>query len=263
MKQLSAIPLARLALILLAPLILARKTNRDWASMSDADWDKIDESWEDPEDRAEREAQDEKTRKKFDAAKSQNSPAGFDMEAFQRATTDAERQAILNKVKTAKPKKEGQGLALGHVFVTVRGFDGCCGEDRKAVTALGRKWSQLLGSTGMDAAFSVWKDDQVAFETKHEQHVREISEFVLKQPEAALVRHDMEDTYGPAATAEGRAEHEAKVAAREAAKEAKKAAVQAEAAKRKKKEEKKAAKAERIRAKKAKAAEVEEGKSEL
>ena len=61
------------------------------------------------------------------------------------------------------------------------------GLDSLAVTELARKWSSLLQSTGMDAAFSLWKDDQIAFETKHEGHVKEITDFCLQQPEAALV----------------------------------------------------------------------------
>jgi len=243
------------ALLLVLPLARpgARKENRDWAHMTDSDWNKIEEDLEEPEERAEREAAERKMKAKFDRAKS-GAPAGFDMNAFQNAKTDAERQAMLGKLGKAKPKKEGQGLALGHVFVTVRDFEGCCPSDRKALTALGRKWSSLLGSTGMDAAFSVWKDDQLAFETKYEDHVREITEFALMQPEAALVRHDLEDTCGPAATPEWIAEHEQKIKDREAAKEAKIAVNKAEAAKRKKREEKAAAKKAKKEERKAKAA---------
>ena len=94
-------------------------------------------------------------------------------------------------------------------------FDGCCGEDRKAISELARKWSTLLQSTGMDAAYSIWKDNQISFETKHEEHVKEVTDFLMMQPEAALVRHDLEDSYGPAATQEWIAEHEAAVAERE------------------------------------------------
>eukprot|EP00966_Prymnesium_polylepis_P225119 5206661-Prymnesium_polylepis.1 len=39
----------------------------------------------------------------------------------------------------------------------------------------------------MDAALQVWKDTQIAFETKHEDHVSEITNFVLMQPECAVV----------------------------------------------------------------------------
>ena len=227
-----------------------KKNNKDWAHMTDADWARMEEELEEPEEKAERDAANAKMQKKFEQAK-QGVPAGFDMEAFQNAKTDEERQKILGSLKAAKPKKEGQGLALGHVFVTVRNFEGCCREDRKAVSELGRKWSSLLGSTGMDAAFSVWKDDQLAFETKHEDHVKEITEFALMQPEAALVRHDLEDTYGPAADADWIAAHEKGIADREAAKQAKIAANRAAAEKRKKKEEKKAKKKEKAAAKKA------------
>jgi len=143
----------------------------------------------------------------------------------------------------------------------VRNFEGCCPDDRKAVNELGRKWSSLLASTGMDAAFSIWKDDQLAFETKHEDHVREITEFALMQPEAALVRHDLEDSYGPAADAEWIAAHEKAIADREAAKEEKIRLNKLEAEKRKRREEKatkekekKEKKKERIRAKKEAAA---------
>ena len=34
---------------------------------------------------------------------------------------------------------------------------------------------------------------------EHEGHVKEITDFMMMQPEAAIVRHDMEDTFGPAA----------------------------------------------------------------
>lgn len=177
----------RLLLVLAAAARAPRRSNREWAHMTDSDWDKIDEELEDPEDRAEREAQMAKNMAKFEKSK-QGAPVGFDLAAFERAKTEEERKAILAKVTQPKPRKEGQGLALGHVFVTVHGFDGCCPPDRKAVTQLGRKWSGLLASTGMDAAMSIWKDDQLAFETKHEDHVKEITDFVLTQPEAALVR---------------------------------------------------------------------------
>ena len=231
----------------------AKRNNRDWAHLTEADYARMEEELEEPEERAEREAQEEKMKAKFDKAKS-GVPAGFDMEAFQNAKNDDERQNILKSLKQVKPKKEGQGLALGHVFVTVRNFEGCCGPDRKAVNKLATKWSSLLASTGMDAAFSIWKDDQVAFETKHEDHVREITKFAMMQPEAALVRHDLEDEYGPAADAEWIAAHEQAIKDREDAKAAKIAANKKAAEKRKKKEEKAAKKKERAAAKKAAAA---------
>ena len=230
-----------------------KRNNRDWAHMTDADWNRIEEDLEDPEDRAEREAANEKMKRKFDAHK-QGLPAGFDMAAFQNAKTDEERQKLLSGLKTPKKRKEGQGLALGHVFVTVRGFEGCCTSDRKAITELGRKWSGLLASTGMDAGFSIWKDNQLAFETKHEAHVKEITDFALMQPEAAVVRHDLEDTYGPAATPEFVAEWEQAIKDREAAKDAKIAANRKAAEKRKKQEEKKAKLREKKAAKAAAAA---------
>ena len=51
--------------------------------------------------------------------------------------------------------------------------------------------------------------------------MKEITTFALMQPEAAVVRHDLEDEYGPAATPEFRASFEQEKADREAAKHAK------------------------------------------
>ena len=201
---------AVITLLLLLAATAARKTNKDWAHMTDADWAAIEEDLEDPEDKAEREAAEAKAKKKFDDASS-NTPLGFDLTRFQACKTEECRQRELGNVDTKKKKKQGQGIALGHVFVTVHGFDGCCGEDRKAISELAQ-WS-TLPSTGMDAAYSIWKDNQISFETKHEEHVKEVTD-CDDTAEAALVRHDLEDSYGPAATQEWIAEHEAAVAER-------------------------------------------------
>ena len=63
--------------------------------MTAADWARMEEELEDPEDKAEREAFQRKQEAKFAAAKS-GTPAGFDMEAFNRAKTDEERQMLLD-----------------------------------------------------------------------------------------------------------------------------------------------------------------------
>ena len=241
---------AVITLLLLLAATAARKTNKDWAHMTDADWAAIEEDLEDPEDKAEREAAEAKAKKKFDDASS-NTPLGFDLTRFQACKTEECRQRELGNVDTKKKKKQGQGIALGHVFVTVHGFDGCCGEDRKAISELARKWSTLLQSTGMDAAYSIWKDNQISFETKHEEHVKEVTDFLMMQPEAALVRHDLEDSYGPAATQEWIAEHEAAVAERERKKEENIKKNRAAQEKARKKEEKKRRKAEERAAKEA------------
>lgn len=142
---------------------------------------------------------------------------------------------------------------MGYVFVTLD-FPGCCDNvtvdpKRRKVTEIARRWSGLLASTGMDAAAQVWKDNQLAFETKHENHVKEITDYCMMQPETAMVRWNMENTYGPAATPEWIAAYEKSVADREAAKAEKIRKNKAEAARKKKKEEAKQAKAERKRKK--------------
>lgn len=53
---------------------------------------------------------------------------------------------------------------------------------------------------------------------RHENHVKEVTDFALKQPEAAVVRHDLEDVYGPAATPEFIEEYERAIREREAKK---------------------------------------------
>ena len=85
---------------------------------------------------------------------------------------------------------------MGYVFVTLD-FPGCCDNvtvdpNRRKVTEIARRWSGLLASTGMDAAAQVWKDNQLAFETKHENHVKEITDYCMMQPETAMVRWNME-----------------------------------------------------------------------
>ena len=243
-----------LRLALVAALLLAtrhaqavrQRSSRDWSSMTDEDWDRIEEELEDPEDKAEREEANRRQEEKFQRQK-MASQVQFDMDAFQNAKTEEERQKILKAASANKPE-QGKGMVMGHVFVTVA-FDGCCPSDRKAVNALGRKWSSLLTSTGMGAGFSVWKDNQLAFQTQHEDHVKEITDFMMLQPECAIVRHDLVDTYGPAATAKFREEHERAIAEREKAKEEKirknredveRQKARAEAKKRKKKKKKRA-----------------------
>ena len=196
---------------------LAKKSNRDWASMTDADWAKIEEHLEEPEDKKERE-------EAIAAANRKMKNPGFDMDAYQNAKSKEEQQSILRAAAAAK-EKPGKGQALGYVFVTVN-FPGCCDNTtvdpkRKIVTELGMKWSAQLSATGMATSASVWKDNQLAFQTTHESHVREITEYMQMQPEAAVIRHDLENTYGPAATPEFREQWEREIAEREAAKEAK------------------------------------------
>ena len=155
----------RLALVVLILLTTAaeaarQRSNRDWATMSDSDWERIEEELEEPEDKAAREEAMRKAREPEQT---------MDMTAFNNAKTEEEKQAILKKAAAAQGTP-GKGKALGHVFVTVK-FDGCCPEDRKAITKLGQRWSGLLGSTGMDAAPSIWKDNQIAFMTRHDNHL--------------------------------------------------------------------------------------------
>jgi len=200
-------------------MAVRQRSNRDWASMSDADWARVEEELEEPEDKAARE--------EF-ARKAQQPKQTIDMDAYNNAKTEADKQTIL-KAAAAAQGTPGKGMAMGYVFVTVN-FEGCCPEDRKSITELGRKWSALLASIGMDAAPSVWKDNQMAFQTKHEAHVKEITDFAMLQPETAVVRHDLDDVYGPAATPEFIEEWEKSKAEREAAKEEKKRKAQAQQA---------------------------------
>ena len=65
------------------------------------------------------------------------------------------------------------------------------------------------------------QDNQLSFLTRHESHVKEITDFAMMQPETAVVRHDLQDVYGPAATPEYIAKYEKKITDREAAKEEK------------------------------------------
>ena len=234
-------------LLATAAMAVRQRSNRDWASMSDADWARVEEELEEPEDKAARE--------EF-ARKAQQPKQTIDMDAYNNAKTEADKQTIL-KAAAAAQGTPGKGMAMGYVFVTVN-FEGCCPEDRKSITELGRKWSALLASIGMDAAPSVWKDNQVppglsafflaaflvptalsattdvlsqmAFQTKHEAHVKEITDFAMLQPETAVVRHDLDDVYGPAATPEFIEEWEKSKAEREAAKEEKKRKAQAQQA---------------------------------
>ena len=219
--------------------VLAKKSNRDWASMTDADWEKIEEDLEEPEDKKEREEAVAAAERKMN-----NQNQGFDMDAYQNAKTEEEKQSILRAAAAAKDKP-GKGQALGYVFVTVD-FPGCCDNTtvdpkRKVVTELGMKWSAQLSATGMATSASVWKDNQLSFQTTHDNHVREITEYMLMQPEAAVIRHDLENTYGPAATPEFREQWERQIAEREAAKEAKiqKNKAEMERAKRAKKKKRK------------------------
>lgn len=156
------------ALLAVAACVLAsagrpRKDSREWNSMNDADWRRVERELEEPEDKVAREAAEEKAQRKA------RGPT-VDMDALNRAKTQEERNKILSAAAAAHTTP-GKGMSLGYVFVTVR-FDGCCSSDRKEITQLGRKWSSLLASTGMDAAASISKDDQLSFETKHENHVR-------------------------------------------------------------------------------------------
>ena len=209
--------------------------------MTDADWRRVERDMEKPEDRAAREAAEEKAQRKARGPQ-------VDMDALNSAKTQEERNKILSAAAAAH-STPGKGMTLGYVFVTVR-FEGCCPSDRKEVTQLGRKWSSLLASTGMDAAASISKDDQLSFETKHENHVREITDFMMLQPEVAVVRHDLANTYGPAATPEFVEEWERTIAEREAAKEEKIRQNREQAARRKRREEKAAKKREKKERKK-------------
>ena len=92
------------------------RSNRDWSKMTEADWAKVEEDWEDPEDKAEREKAQAKMEAKMAKQKS-GAPPGFDMEAFQKAQTDEERQKILSKVGKMKAPVQGQGMAMGMAMV--------------------------------------------------------------------------------------------------------------------------------------------------
>jgi len=211
-------------LLAMAANAARQRSSRDWNSMTQGDWARIEAELEEPEDRRLREQHNAELRARQAQAAA---PEGIDMEVIQRATSDEERKRLLRSMQAAaggiKPKPQGKGMALGYVFITVvfdgcDGFEGGCPSDRKAITSLARKWSMLLQSIGMHNGLRVYKDHQIALNTEHETFVDEIVEFVMQQPEAALVRHDMVDQYGPAATTEWRDRHERVRAEREAAK---------------------------------------------
>ena len=163
--------------------------------MTDADLQKIEDEWEEPDEKAEREAAIKKMEQKM---KPQSQSPQFDMAAFNNAKTEQERSKLLKSMAAPKPAVQGKGMAMGYVFVTVN-FEGCCSEDRKEVTALGRKWSSLLQSTGMDAALNIWKDNQLSFETKHEAHVAEVTDFMLMQASHTCTSQCLETSpFGPA-----------------------------------------------------------------
>ena len=98
------------AALLVAPTFAAPRSNRDWAHMTDADWQRIDEELEDPDDKAEREAENAKMKAKFDAAKS-GVPAGFDVEAFQRATSNATE--FSGRQRPFEPRLDCEGTGRG------------------------------------------------------------------------------------------------------------------------------------------------------
>ena len=60
--------------------------------------------------------------------------------------------------------------------------------------SVGQCQAGARATRGRAVAAQVWKDDQLMFETKHEAHVGEITDFAMLQPEAMVVRHNQQDT---------------------------------------------------------------------
>jgi len=238
----------------------ARQQNRrGLASLSEKDVEALADQWRDDEDRAQDEEDERAMKLKKAPTPQEELAAQLGSGQFQMPANIAGLQMPAG---AASSGGDGKGKTLGYVFVTLL-FDGCCPSDRKAITALARRWSSLLAATGMDAPYQVWKDDQVMFQTQHERHVHEITEFVLSQPETAIVRHDLENKYGPAASAEFRERHQKELADREAAKAEKQQKVREEAERRKAQEARKRESKKCKKGKKGKRRASEPDKAEL
>ena len=96
-----------------------QRSNRDWASMSEADWARVEEELEEPEDKA---AREEAVRK------AQQPKQTIDMEAYNNAKTEEDKQKmsliseiIADELKKQKQEKAGAPAIPGGNVVVERG----------------------------------------------------------------------------------------------------------------------------------------------
>lgn len=199
----------------------ARKTNRDFAAMTDKDWERIEAEWETPEEKEEYEYKPPKSK-------------GIDIEKLKKAKGKKLQNMIAESQQTSGPTM---------MFATMN-YEGCC--DKKKTEELGTQWASMLRASGMDITTYVIEDDQVLFSSNTGSHAHEIRDFVTKQPECVAVDWNQQHYPGPAETEEWKAKNEEKKAAREAERAKKKAEEEAvkkaeEKLKKKKKKKKKTA----------------------
>jgi hypothetical protein len=214
-------PLRRLLLLAAccaAAYAAPRKTNRDWASMSDKDWEKIEEEWETPEEKEEYEYKPPQKK-------------GIDIEKLQKAKGKKLQSMIAESQQSAGPTM---------MFATLD-YEGCC--NKKQTEEIGTRWAGLLRGGGMDITTYVIEDDQVLFSSQTGLHAHEIRDYVTQQPECVAIDWNQQRHPGPAETDEWKAKDAVKKAAKEEANAKKKAEEEAlkkaEAKKKKKKRKKK------------------------
>ena len=119
-------PLRRLLLLAAccaAAYAAPRKTNRDWASMSDKDWEKIEEEWETPEEKEEYEYKPPQKK-------------GIDIEKLQKAKGKKLQSMIAESQQSAGPTM---------MFATLD-YEGCC--NKKQTEEIGTRWAGLLRGAG-------------------------------------------------------------------------------------------------------------------
>lgn len=201
--------------------LAARKTNRDFASMSDKDWEKIEEEWETPEEKEE-----------YEYKPPQNK--GIDLEKLKKAKGKKREQLIAESQQTSGPTM---------MFATLD-YEGCC--NKKKTEEIGTRWAGMLRTSGMDISTYVIEDDQVLFSSQSGMHAHEIRDYVTKQPECVDVTWNSQRHPGPADSAEWNAKNEVKKAKKKEEDDIKAAEKEAvkkaeEKLKKKKKKRKKAA----------------------
>ena len=200
-----------------AAYAVPRRTNRDWASMSDKDWEKIEEQWETPEEKEEYEYKPPEKK-------------GIDMEKLKKAKGKKLQQMIAESQQSSGPTM---------MFATLD-YEGCC--NKKQTEEIGTRWAGMLRTSGMDITTYVIEDDQVLFSSQTGLHAHEIRDYVTQQPECVAVDWNQQRYSGPAETAEWKAKDAVKKAARDEANAKKKAeeeAVKKAEEKKKKKTKKK------------------------
>jgi len=209
---------------MLATCACARKTNRDYASMTDKDWERIEDQWETPEEKEEYEYKPPQKK-------------GIDIDALKKAKGKKLKNLIAESQQSSGPTM---------MFATLD-YPGCC--DKKKTEEIGTRWAGMLRTSGMDINTYVIEDDQVLFSSQAGLHAHEIKEYVLEQPEAVAIDWNSQRYPGPAETEEWKAKDAVKKAEKDAKKKAKEeeeaAVKKAEERLKKKKKGKKKAKAKK------------------